>query len=340
MKSCVVSSLFLVLFLSVFFVPSQAVVQQEVVELRFAHFVTPTHPVSTNLERWAKEVEKRTSHRVKITLYPAGTLVPAQQIFDAINKGIADIGYAFISYNPGRFPLTEVIGLPLGYKSAIVATRMANEYLKKFKPKEFDSFQVMWLQAHGPGFVHTKKPVNKLEDIEGMKIRSTGVSSKIAYALGAMPVGVPMSEAYVTLSKGIAEGIFCPFEALKTWRLGEVVSYTTLDYGAAYSDCAYIAMNKNKWNSLPPDVRQIIEKVNAEWIEEDGKLWDAIDKEALELVLKKGHKIITLSAEENARWARKVAPLVDEYVKNTKEKGLPGEEALKFCMDYLKANQK
>ncbi|HOE18556.1 MAG TPA: TRAP transporter substrate-binding protein [Syntrophorhabdaceae bacterium] len=339
MKRCVVCSLFLVLSLSVLFVPSQAAAEK-VITLRFAHYVTPTHGVSINLDRWAKEVEKRTNSRVKITIYPAGTLVPAPQIFDAINKGIADIGYAFISYSHGRFPLTEVIGMPLGYKSAIVATRMANEYLKKFKPKEFDSVQVMWLQAHGPGFVHTRKPVNKLEDIQGMKMRSTGVSSKIANALGATPVGMPMSEAYDSLSRGITEGIFCPLEALQSWKLGEVVSYSTLDFGASYSDCAYIAMNKNKWKSLPADIRQIIEKLNAEWIEEDGKMWDNVEKEAREFLLKRGHKIITLSTEENARWAKKVAPLLDEYVKNAKEKGLPGEEALKFCVDYLKVNQK
>jgi len=99
-------------------------------------------------------------------------------------------------------------------------------------------------------------------------------------------------------------------------------------------------MNKNKWKSLPADIRQIIEKLNAEWIEEDGKMWDNVEKEAREFLLKRGHKIITLSTEENARWAKKVAPLLDEYVKNAKEKGLPGEEALKFCVDYLKVNQK
>jgi TRAP-type C4-dicarboxylate transport system substrate-binding protein len=330
----------MVLSLSILFVPSQAGAQEKVVTLKFAHFVTPMHGVSISLDQWGKEVEKRTNGRVKVIMYPAGTLAPASQIYDAVNKGIADIGYAFISYTQGRFPVTEVIGLPLGYKSAIVATRMANEYLKKFKPKEFDAVQVMWLQAHGPGFVNTKKPVNKLEDMKGMKMRSTGVSTKIAHALGAAPVGMPMSESYDALSRGIAEGIFCPIESLEGWKLGEVVSYTTEDFGAAYSDCAYIIMNKDKWNALPADVKQIIKKLNAEWLEKDGKMWDDLDKNAREFVVKRGNKIITLSKEENARWAEKVRPLLDEYVKNTKAKGLPGDEVLKFCVDYLKANQK
>jgi TRAP-type transport system periplasmic protein len=341
MKKCMVLSLFLAAFLMMLFVPSHAGAQGKVINLKFATFVTPLHWVSISLENYCKEVEKRTNGRVKITMFHAGTLAPAPQIYDAVTKGIADIGYASISYTQGRFPLTEVVGLPLGYKSALVATRMTNEYQKKFKPREFEAVQVMWLQAHGPGILHTtKKPVNKLEDLKGMKIRSTGTSSRVAAALGASPVGMPMSEAYDALSRGIVEGILAPIEAMKSWKLGETVAYHTEDYGAGYSDCLYIIMNKDKWNALPADIKPIMEKVNAEWLERDGKGWDDADKEGREFVLARKSRIITLSAEENARWAEKVKPLLEEYVKNTKAKGLPGEEALKFCQDYLKANQK
>lgn len=341
MKTRTVISLFLVLFLATFFVSSEAGAQQKVIALKFATFVTPLHWVSISMENWSKEVEKRTNGRVKVTMFHANTLAPAPQIYDAVTKGIADIGYASISYTQGRFPLTEVVGLPLGYKSALIATRMTNEYQKKFRPKEFEAVQVMWLTAHGPGILHTtKKPVSKLEDLQGLKIRSTGTSSRIAAALGASPVGMPMSEAYDALSRGIVEGVLCPPEALKSWKLGEVVSYTTEDYGAGYSDCLYIIMNKDKWNALPADIKPIIEKLNAEWIERDGKGWDDADKEGRDFILARGNKIIPLSKEENDRWAARVAPLLAEYVKNTKAKGLPGDEILKFCQDYLKTHQK
>ncbi len=341
MKKCAVVSLVLAALFTMLLAPPPAGAQTKAVSLKFATFVTPLHWVSISMENWSKEVEKRTNGRVKVTMFHAGTLAPAPQIYDAVTKGIADIGYASISYTQGRFPLTEVVGLPLGYKSAVVATRMTNEYLKKFKPKEFDAVHVMWLTAHGPGILHTtKKPVNKLEDLKGLKIRSTGTSSRVAAALGASPVGMPMSEAYDALSRGIVEGILAPIEAMKSWKLGETVNYHTEDYGAGYSDCLYIIMNKAKWDALPADVKPIIEKLNAEWIERDGKGWDDADKEGRDFVLKRGSKIITLSAEENARWAEKVRPLLDEYVKNTKAKGLPGDEVLKFCQDYLKANQK
>ncbi|HVN23565.1 MAG TPA: hypothetical protein VMT71_06315, partial [Syntrophorhabdales bacterium] len=145
MKKGMLLSLSMVAFIMMLFAPSQAAAQQKVITLKFATFVTPLHWVSISLENWCKEVEKRTNGRVKVTMFHANTLAPGPQIYDAVNKGIADIGYASISYTQGRFPLTEVVGLPLGYKSAVAATGMTNEYLKKFKPKEFDAVHVMWL---------------------------------------------------------------------------------------------------------------------------------------------------------------------------------------------------
>jgi len=99
-------------------------------------------------------------------------------------------------------------------------------------------------------------------------------------------------------------------------------------------------MNKEKWDSLPPDIQKTIEAIDGEWIEKNGKLWDEIDKEGKGYALKRGIKFIPLSKEENTRWAEKVNPLLDDYVKNMKAKGLPGQEALKYCLDYLKEHQK
>ena len=99
-------------------------------------------------------------------------------------------------------------------------------------------------------------------------------------------------------------------------------------------------MNKAKWNALPADVKQIIQKINEEWIEKQGKVWDEIDQEGKQLMSQAGKKIIPLSKEEDARWGKAVRPILDEYVAQAKAKGLPGDEALKFCQDYIKANQK
>ena len=158
--------------------------------------------------------------------------------------------------------------------------------------------------------------------------------------LGGAPVGMPMTESYDSLSKGVADGILCPNEALEGFKLGEVTAYTTENYGSAYSSGFFVVMNKAKWNSLPKDIQAIIEKINGEWIEKQGKVWDDIDIKGKDFAVKLGMKYIPLAPEEDARWVKAVRPILDEYVQTMKTKNLPGDEALKFCLDYLKANQK
>ena len=313
----------------------------QTISLRYSNFFPAPHKNSMLADEWCKEVEKRTKGKVKLTYYPGATLTPAAQTYDSVEKGIADVGLSVLGYTMGKFPLTEVTDLPLGYQSGYLATKMINAYYSKFKPKEFDGTVVMYLHAHGPGLLNTaKKEVAKLEDLKGLKIRSHGNSAKIVQYLGGAPVGMPMTETYDSISRGVAEGVMCPFEALKGWKLGEVCNFTTTNYGSSYSTGFFVVMNKAKWNSLPADAKQAIQKINEEWIEKQGKIWDEIDVEGKQLMTQPGKKVVALSKEEDARWAKAVSPMLDDYVKATKAKGLPGDEALKFCLDYLKTHQK
>jgi TRAP-type transport system periplasmic protein len=313
--------------------------QPKPIELNYSmHFVT-SHLMAVSGQEWSKEIEKRTNGRVKITMYPGGSLIPSPSAYDGITKGIADIALSFPGYTKGRFPLLEVIDLPLGCKSGAAATRVVNELVEKFKPKELDEVKVMYLSAHGPGFIHTRKAVYKLEDLKGMKIRGGGVLIKVVAALGASPVSMPMGEVYDALSRGVVEGTTAPFEALEGWKLGEVIKYSTENRESAYTSAGFVIMNKEKWNSFPPDIQKIIEGINKEWMDRSGKLWDDIDKSGREFTLKRGNKIIILPPEEDARWTKALRPILDEYVKYAKEKGVPGDEALKFCLERLKQLQ-
>lgn len=313
--------------------------QTKPIELRYSGFPPATHGTMVLADSWAKEIDKRTSGRVKITIFPSGSLTPAPQIYDGVVKGISDFGFSVLAYTRGRFPMSEVIDLPLGIKTGFTATKLVNEYYNKFKPKELEDVKVMYLFAHGPGILHTKTAVNKLEDLKGMKIRCTGLAAKIVTALGGSPVAMAMGETYDALSRGVVDGSMAPIEALHGWKWGEVVKFTTENFGSSYSTGFFVVMNKEKWNALPPDIQKTIETVNDEWIDKTGKMWDEIDRLGKEFTLKLGNKIISLSKEEDGRWAMAVKPLLDEYVNNMKAKGLPGEEALKFCQDYLKRNQ-
>ena len=318
------------------FSPPPTWAQEKPIEFSYSIFFPAPHKNTVLAGEWAKEIENRTKGRVKITLFPGGTLTPADKCYDGMVKGISDIGMSVLGYTRGKFPLTEVIDLPLGYKSGVAATNLVNQYYQHFQPKELEEVKILYLHAHGPGILHTKKAVHKLEDLKGMRIRSTGLSSKVVAALGGIPVAMPMGETYDALKRGMVEGSMAPQEALQGWKWGEVVKFTTDSFGSAYSTAFFVAMNKEKWNALPPEIQKIIEQVNKEWIEKTGKQWDEIEKAGRAFTLKLENQIISLSPEENQRWAKAVRPILDDYVNSMKAKNLPGEEALKFCLGKLK----
>jgi len=309
-------------------------------KLNYSIFFPAPAPQTKVATEWAQEIEKRTGGKVQITMFPGGTLTPAPQCYDGVVKGLSDIGMSVFAYTRGKFPLIEVIDLPLGVKSGLVATKLINDFYNKFKPKELGEVKVMYLHAHGPGLLHTKKAVNKLEDLKGLKIRCTGLAAKIVQSLGGTPVAMGMGETYDSLSRGVVEGSMAPYEALKTWKWGEVVKFTTENFGSSYSTGFFVVMNKDKWNSLPPDIQKIIDKVNEEWIVKQGSNWDEIEKGGKEASIKLGNKIITLSQEEDWKWQKLVRPLFDDYKNNMKAKGLPGDEALKYCLERLYQIQK
>ncbi len=322
----------------VFGIPGQALAADPI-KLNYSIFFPAPHKMTVLATEWAQEIEKRTNGAVKITMFAGGTLTPAAACYDGVVKGISDIGMSVLGYTRGRFPLSEVIDLPLGYKNGLAATKLINAYYAKFKPRELSDVEVMYLHAHGPGILHTKKPVKNLDDLKGMKIVCHGLSAKVVGALGATPVAMPMPERYDALQKGVAEGGVNPIESLKGWKLGEVVKSTTENFGSAYSTGFFVVMNKDKWKSLPPDVQKVITAVNLEWIEKTGKGWDDIDKEGREFTKSMGNQVIALSKAEDEKWAQLVRPILDEYVANMKTKNLPGDAALTFCLEELKKLQ-
>ncbi|MBU3930954.1 MAG: TRAP transporter substrate-binding protein [Proteobacteria bacterium] len=297
-------------------------------QLTYSIFFPATHGQAKAGEAWAREIEKRTNDQVKINVLAGGALTPADQCFDGALKGISDIGMSCFAYTRGRFPVMEVLDLPMGYPNGRVATRVANEFFRKFMPKELAEVKLLYIHAHGPGLLHTKQPVTTLEQLKGMKIRSTGLSAKVTEALGAVPVAMPQGQTYESLQKGVVEGTLAPMETLKGWKQGEVIKSTTDCSDIGYTTAMFVVMNLKKWNSLPADIRKVMEEVSAQWIDLHGKVWDQIDQEGREYTLSLGNKIVSLSTEENNRWKKAVRPIIDDYVKEVSAKGLPAQQAV------------
>jgi TRAP-type C4-dicarboxylate transport system substrate-binding protein len=306
---------------------------EKIIELTYNVFYPAQHKHTLLAMEWAKEIEKRTDGRVKITVFPGGTIAPPNKAYQGVITGISDLAFSVCDYTRGRFLLMEGLELPYGIKTS--GTKLIMAYYKKFQPEEFNDTKVMYFHGHGPGIIHTREPVRTFEDIKGMKIRCGGGIAEIAKHLGAAPVSMSMGEAYDALSKGVVEGIYAPYEPLEGFNLAEVVNYTTECYDIGYTTVQYIVMNKDKWNALPNDIQTIIEKINDEWVEKTSELWNELDKTAKQFCIQKGHEIISLTKEESERWVNAQRPLFEKYIKNANARGLPAEKAVKFCFDYL-----
>ena len=295
------------------------------IKLTYSIFFPAAHGQTEASIAWAKQIEQRTGGRIKIDVFPGGTLTSAKDCYDGVVRGISDIGMSCFSYSRGRFPIMETVDLPLGYPSGIVATRIANEFYALMKPRELDDVKVLYLHAHGPGLLHTKRPVTKLEALKGMKIRSTGFSAKVVEALGGSPVAMPQPETYEALHKGVVDGTFTPIETLKGWKQAEVIKSTTNCVGIGYTTAMFVVMNKSTWNSLPQEVQKVFDEVSAAWIDVHGKLWDKLDQEGREFTRNLNNSIIELSPEESKRWVDSVAPIIDEFRQNLNRNGQPGD---------------
>ncbi len=319
-------------------VPLQVQAQEKVIKLKFSDIYAPAHANGVLAQQWCKEVDKRTNGRVKITHFPGGTLTPPPQTYDSVVKGIADIGHTLAAYSAGRFLLTEVFGQPLGFTSGYQATKTMTEFIKKMKPKEFDDTKIMYIHGHGPGMFQTVKPVSSIDDVKGLRIKANTENKEIAIALGAAPVALPITETYDACQKGLLDGLLLPIEPLKGWKFSDVIKTVIVCPPMAYTAPIPVFMNKDKWNSISSEDQKIIEQINAEWTEKQAKLWNELDKEATELAKHKGLKIITATPEQQAQVAEKMKAVRAAWVKKTAAKGLPAQEAMDFCLEYIKAH--
>ena len=309
---------------------------QSVTKLEFSCILPAHDTLSRMLQEWANDLEQRSGGRVQTNLYPGGILTPAPQMFDSVITGIADIGFGPMGVTPGRFPLTEVMEQPLGVKNASGMTRLSNEFFHAFHPKELEQVKVLFFLSASPGLLHTKRPVRSLEDLKGMKIRCLGGNAaKVLKALGAVPIIIPTGDTYDALRKGIVDGVVAAWDSLETLKWGEILPYTTVSYHGAVGAPGFVVMNKAKWGSLPADVQEIIDQLSVEYAAKMSALWDSKDKSTIEKWKAKSHESIFLDRKEEGRWEQAVAPLYQAYVNEKSAKGLPADEALRFCREWV-----
>lgn len=312
--------------------------ESKTVELSYSVFFPPTHIQCVTAQQWADEINEKSNGSIKITVYPAGTLTKAPQCYEGVVTGISDIGMSCFAYTRGRFPLLEGLDLPLGYPDGMTATKTATQIVKEFNPEELSDVKLLYIHAHGPGILASKKVVENLDDMKNLKVRATGLSSKIVSNLGGTPVAMSQPETYEALQKGVVDATFCPYETLKGWKQGEVIDAVTDSSAIGYTTSMFVVMNKDKWNSLSEEQQKIFTEVSDRWVEKHGAAWDTADQEGKAFIAELGKKVIPLSPDQQEKWKQAVQPILDEYVAKAEENGLAGKEFLARLKQLIKEN--
>ena len=190
------------------------------------------------------------------------------------------------------------------------------------------------MHSSNPNVVICKKPVRKLEDLKGLTIRAPGIVGNTVAALGATPAPTPIMEVYDAMAKGVIDGVNTPFETLKSFRFAEVAKHVTASWQVGNLYTFYVAMNKNSYNKLTPDLKEIFDRLCGEFKERFALMWNLIDAEGKEFAEKKGVEIIELSPQEAARWKEAAAPVVEKYVKDMVGKGY-SEAEVKGWIEFI-----
>jgi TRAP-type C4-dicarboxylate transport system substrate-binding protein len=330
-------------FLLAFFLASAAATgtarAAEPITLRYANFPPAATFPSVQMERWAKEVSMRTHGKVKVQTFPGGTLLAAKNIFDGVVSGMADIGNFAMSYQPGRFPVSEAVDLPMGFTSARAASLTLFDLIEKYKPKEFAQVKVLTLFTCPPTNFMTKTPVMTLADLKGMELRVAGTNAEVVKRLGGIPVAMPQSETPEAIQKGVVKGMVSSMEILKDFKFAAYTPYATVANLPVVTFA--VVMNQAKWDSLPAEVKDVMEKLGREQAEWTGKYVDDHVTEALAWS-KENHKhqLFRLPAADQEKVESLLKPMTEDYVKRTAALGLDGARIVSDVQALKKKHEK
>ena len=282
------------------------------------------------LDVWADNVEEASGGRIKVDRFPSMQLGgKPPELMDQAIDGVADIVWTVVGYTPGRYPSTEVFELPFMMTNARAASRAYWEMFEKhMKDTEFKDVHILGTWVHGPGLIHANKEIRSPSDMEGMKIRG---GSRLANALlekvGATPVGMPVPAVPEGLSKGVIDGTTIPWEVTAALKVPELVeNHTEFTGNALYVLTFVLAMNKDRYESLPDDLKKVIDDNSGlEFSVFAGGTQADSDGPARAAAEARGNNIVTLNAEETEAWKEVAQPIYDEWVADMNEKGIDGQ---------------
>ena len=321
---------------------------QQSVTLKFHTFMAPQSNVWLSMHKpWMEKGEKDSGGRIKFEAYPAmqlgGTPV---QLYDQARDGVVDVVWTLPGNTAGRFPRVEVFELPFIMTNAEATSKAYWEYVQTLAPDEFKDTQVIALQVHGPGVIHTtEKAVKTVNDMRGLKMRApTRQVTKLMGALGATPVGMPLPQIPDALSKGTIQGCVIPWEVVPSVKVHELTKHhAEFDPagGSLYTTTFVMAMNKAKYNSLPPDLKKVIDANSglqtSGWL---GKVQQGGDVAGRKAAVDRGNSIFTVSAADAQEFRRRSRQIEVEWVEDMNKRGFDGRKLLEGARSLIDKHTK
>jgi len=316
---------------------------QELV-LKLHHFLPPQATIQALVfNPWCEKIGKESGGKIKCQIYPAMQLGGTPpQLFDQAKDGVADIVWTLPTYQAGRFIKSEVFELPFMAKNAETGSPAFWDFVQKNSLDEFRGVKVLALHLHDGSLLHFKdKKVTNLEELKGLKVRApTRIGTKFLTAIGAVPVQMPVPQVTESLSKGVIDGAMVPWEVAPALKLQEVTKYhvdTAPGVPRMSNSIFVIAMNEAKYNSLPPDLKKVIDANSGlEWSKQIGKIFDGTTAPGKKLAADAGGVFDTLSQAEYDRWVKATEGVNKEWVTEVGAKGANGEVLLNDARSLIK----
>ena len=312
-----------------------------VIFLKLSSTVPETSYESIMGKWWGTELEKRSNGRVKIDYFFAASLVKTEDSLPSVSKGIADVQFVQNGYFPTQLPLAGAVDLIYQTKSFWVASKCFNEMSETYSPiqkmlKDNNIKNISSLFA-SETVIGANKPITKLEDLKGLKIRAMGPLGDVLLKLGSTPVSMTLPEVYEALSRGTIDAFSAiPYQMLSAYKLSEVTKYVIDPSFGCYASGGYY-MNLDTWNKLPDDIKSIVNQIDSEFVDKTAETANPLLKSTTELLLKNGANISTLSSEEQTRWKSVLLPgIYDTYIKKMTDQGLPGKETMDLYQNLIK----
>ncbi|MDP6173131.1 MAG: TRAP transporter substrate-binding protein [Rhodospirillales bacterium] len=309
--------------------PKPALSQE--VSLRFHTFVPPPSRSFKNMVWWAKQVEKKSAGRIKIKLFPSRQLGgKPNELYDQARKGFVDFIYSLPGYSPGRFPRSEVFELPfIGGKSPrIMSPAMMSVYDPWLKGDYKGTHPILIFSAGDMG-LFSHKPLGKLSDLKGQKVRVSGRLLGEAFkSIGATPVGIPGIKMAEAFQRNVIDSVLTAWTISLPTKIVRMASHFALP--GLSNPVLMLIMNKKKYDGLPADLKRAVDAAGGMGLaKEFGARWEKDDLPGLGVAKKSGKPFRAFTADERKRWASAASSVTSGWVSDMKKKGIDGKGLIK-----------